>query len=245
MAAPEPTDSQRAKLAGMLRQASSGQAEWLHKLVLAAGYGKTPAKPRPGRPLLLQNEQVRERLLRAVSLGMTWEDAAQAAGVDASSLYRWRAEGAAANKKSARGEQLTDREAATREFCETLKTAQADGMFAMLENIHRAGEQNWTAHAWILERRHSNLFARLAPEDEIKRRAVEYMKEPVQRVTDFIHYDLALDAEQKEKLVARLNGLAGLPPEQQPQNGPIPAPIVAPNAPGTAPQPQPAASPTP
>jgi transposase len=77
---------------------------------------------------------VRQRILDAIALGLTHEQAATSAGIDRETLWAWR------KAKPA--------------FSDELEKAAIAGMSARLERIQMAAhEGNWQADAWWLERR--------------------------------------------------------------------------------------------
>ena len=100
-----------------------------------------------GRPSKLTPE-VEARIVEAVELGATWEKAAEAAGVGASTLREWRQRGEAD-------------EAPFAAFLAALKRAEAEGVARALRTIRQAAESGqWTAAAWLLERRYPADYGR-------------------------------------------------------------------------------------
>lgn len=82
------------------------------------------------------------KFCQGIKLGMTYRLACGYVGISEATLYRWLQE---AEIKA--GPQ--------REFRDAVKTAEALGAAHSLAVIHRAAEEgNWTAAAWVLERRH-------------------------------------------------------------------------------------------
>ena len=97
-----------------------------------------------GRPTKL-NAETTERLIEAVRLGATWEIAAAAAGVDVSTVHRWRAGEGELN----------------RELCDRLQKSEADGALDALAAIRQAAQGGtWQAAAWLLERRYPAAYGR-------------------------------------------------------------------------------------
>ncbi len=100
-----------------------------------------------GRPSKL-TPGVEARIAEAVELGATWERAADAAGVGASTLREWRQRGEAG-------------EAPFAAFLATLKKAEGAGIERALRTIREAAEGGaWQASAWILERRYPAAYGR-------------------------------------------------------------------------------------
>lgn len=122
---------------------------------------------RVGRPTKL-NEEIVRRLLEMFSLGASQADACRYAGVSVDSLQRWIAAGRAelaAIEAMAEGDYHCSDAAAL-----VLAIDRAMGEFArtQLDNIKLAATspKNWTASAWLLERR--------LPEEWGKREKVDH-----------------------------------------------------------------------
>ncbi|HEY8597354.1 MAG TPA: hypothetical protein VIL85_02920 [Thermomicrobiales bacterium] len=147
---------------------------------------------RVGRPTRL-NEEIVKRLLEMFSLGASQADACRYAGVSHDSLQRWIAAGRAelaAIEGMAEGEHDCSDAAVL-----VLAIDRAMGEFAktQLANIKLAATSpnNWTASAWLLERR--------LPDDWGKREKVDHthiLLGEVERVAQ----ERGLDAEATEKL---------------------------------------------
>ena len=96
-----------------------------------------------GRKSKLTPELSRD-FCKAIQLGMTYKLCCDYVGISEPTFYRWLQE---ADRPGGRKAQ--------RDFRKALKTAEAKGAAHSLAVIHRAAEDgNWTAAAWILERRH-------------------------------------------------------------------------------------------
>lgn len=81
---------------------------------------------------------------KAIQLGMTYKLSCAYVGISEPTFYRWLQE----------AEKPTGRKA-QKDFRDALKTAEAKGAAHSLAVIRRAADDgNWTAAAWILERRH-------------------------------------------------------------------------------------------
>lgn len=92
---------------------------------------------------------VQSKLVEAIELGSTYELAAQYAGVSYRTLRNWitRAE--------------NDEEECFVHFLHALKEAEGKGAFSLLRKINTAaGDGNWQAAAWILERRYPESYGR-------------------------------------------------------------------------------------
>ena len=100
-----------------------------------------------GRPSKL-TPAVAARIVEAVELGATWERAADAAGVGASTLGLWRRKGEAG-------------EVPYVTFLLALKRAEGAGVERALRVIRKAAEGGaWQASAWLLERRYPADYGR-------------------------------------------------------------------------------------
>jgi hypothetical protein len=100
-----------------------------------------------GRPSKLTPE-TQARILEAVELGATWERAADAAGVGASTLGLWRRRGEAGD-------------APYSSFIAALKAAESAGIERALRSIRSAAAAGaWQASAWLLERRYPADYGR-------------------------------------------------------------------------------------
>lgn len=99
-----------------------------------------------GRPHML-DDLVAQRIVEAVELGAPLYLAAQAGGVTALTLRKWRLRGEAGEEPFAA-------------FLSRLEKARAGGAVNALKVIRKAAEQGtWTAAAWLLERRYPRSFA--------------------------------------------------------------------------------------
>lgn len=99
-----------------------------------------------GRPCLLTPSR-EAALLNAIEEGMPLKQAAMLAGISYDTLNRWRTRG---NSEFAPDE--------FRKFCKALERAEAVAMQVNLARVRAAGEKDWRAAAWILERRHPEEF---------------------------------------------------------------------------------------
>lgn len=94
-----------------------------------------------GRPSKFTKDR-KERIIKAIQAGCTYEMAADYAGVSRKTLWTW----------IQKAEQETDKNYET--FLHDLKKAEIDGAITHLGNIQQASVKDWKASAWMLERRH-------------------------------------------------------------------------------------------
>ena len=102
---------------------------------------------RPGRPSKLTPE-VRDNFIKALESGCYVHDAAEFAGVGASTALAWAAKG-----------QADDATKEFREFSEAVKKARSVARAVSVIQIKKAGEKTWQANAWFLERTDPEHFA--------------------------------------------------------------------------------------
>ncbi len=128
------------------------------------------------------NSETQDRILKAISLGLTYKDAAQFAGIGETTFYEWKKKGENASAGK------------FREFWEALKKAEVEGENVLLQRINDAatGKNSkkktktiydkegkaigkveiieeggiWQAAAWILERRFPERWGRNARRDD-------------------------------------------------------------------------------
>jgi hypothetical protein len=135
------------------------------------GGGKRP----PGKPGRLDDALI-NTLAEVVERGVTWDVAAQAAGIATGTLHMWRARGAddlEAGKPSIYAE-----------LVERLTRATAEAERYLIEAIRGHALVDWRAGAWILERRHAERWARQDRLDvEIAKRAEPRVIEPAEPKT--------------------------------------------------------------
>lgn len=99
------------------------------------------------------SEDVRQKILYAISLGASVEDAARAAGIGESTFYLWQEKG----RKARAAKNLDDPFA---RFLEEIESARSRGKCRLLEVISRASALDWKAAAWRLERSYPQEFGR-------------------------------------------------------------------------------------
>lgn len=95
-----------------------------------------------GRPLLLtSNPAVRPRIIEAVRLGLSYDDAAKAARVSVEAFQEWRARGRTGEEPFAT-------------FLQEVEEAEAEGAEEMFRRVTEAASLDWRAAAWVLGARH-------------------------------------------------------------------------------------------
>lgn len=89
------------------------------------------------------NDTTKDRLVKAIRLGLTNKLAAQYAGIGESTFYLWMEKARGGDPKYL-------------DLLEALKRAEAQNAAECFEVIKRAAmDGTWTAAAWVLERRHN------------------------------------------------------------------------------------------
>jgi len=105
---------------------------------------------RTGRPTSFTAAKA-TRIVEAIRRGIPFKLAAAAGGVSYNTFARWRNEGT-----------HPDSPRHLREFCHQVRTAESDAAQRFLGLIEAAAQRNWQAAAWMLERRHPDLFGKAA-----------------------------------------------------------------------------------
>lgn len=96
------------------------------------------------------------RVVRAIRRGLPYKLAAAAGGVSYNTFVRWRNEGA-----------KPDGPPQFRQFLNRLRMAEADAAERLFGLIEDRAKEHWQAAAWMLERRHPDLFGKNAvPPDQ-------------------------------------------------------------------------------
>lgn len=93
---------------------------------------------------------------------------AQWVGISETTFYEWIQIGEGRHPKRKQTPEHT-------EFAEGIKNAESDGVAELLDIIKAAAKKQWTAAAWLLERRFHNVYAKRTykPEDEDKKEGVQ------------------------------------------------------------------------
>lgn len=94
-----------------------------------------------GRPTKFTKER-KERIIKAIAAGCTYEMAADYAGISRTTLWGWLRKGEDPKQKS----YCT--------FLNDVKSAEIEGAMVHLGTITAASAKDWKASAWMLERRH-------------------------------------------------------------------------------------------
>lgn len=96
------------------------------------------------------NEEVQKRIVEAISLGNYQEVAAQYAGIDKATFYRWMEKG-----------RQDDPDPAYKEFYDAVENAKANAEVRAVVLINRAAQEGtWQAAAWWLERTRPKKYGR-------------------------------------------------------------------------------------
>jgi hypothetical protein len=135
--------------------------------------------------------EVQDTLCQALRAGAHMEQAATYAGVHRSTAYRWVARGEA-----------DDTQQRFRDFAAAVREAEAGFEIASLELISQAGDDDWRARAWLIERRHPRRWGR--------RKALELSGpdgEPIQ--LDALGLDWHRLSDEELDFVAQLYAKAG------------------------------------
>lgn len=103
-----------------------------------------------GRPPKLTDTVV-ERLVAILKVGGYVETAAAAVGVSKQTLYNWLERGDPAGAKKA--------DEPFRAFRQQLEQARAEGEAVLVTRIQIAGQKDWKANAWMLERINPGIWA--------------------------------------------------------------------------------------
>lgn len=99
-----------------------------------------------------------DRLTKAIKAGNTLEASCKYAGVAYSTFRFWVLKGEDMIKKKERGETGIKKEFI--EFLEILHAAEAEAQINLVTKINIAGEKDWRAYAFILERRFGKDWAK-------------------------------------------------------------------------------------
>lgn len=129
-----------------------------------------------GRPSKYTKETV-SAILEKIRYGCTKTEAASACGIHRDTLNEWEHE--------------------YPEFAEAVERAEAEQIVGMVAMILGAGAEDWRATAWLLERRHPELFS-LNPHFKTKEPVeYEFTGERAEAVLDLARSILAHEAKEK------------------------------------------------
>jgi hypothetical protein len=107
-----------------------------------ANLGRTP----------LINPAIVAEIVTMIQAGNTYEIAAQAAGIDGSTFYKWQKRGRDAKRTLAQGGEIGEIEYPYVEFVEAIKKARAMAIATAVVHVRRAMPKNWVAAMTFLER---------------------------------------------------------------------------------------------
>lgn len=93
--------------------------------------------------------EVHERIVEVFAVGGTGKMAAGCAGISYMTLARWIQAG-----------ESSEGDTPERKLCEAIKKAEAECFRNALQKIIDASDKNWTAAAWLLERKLSDEFGK-------------------------------------------------------------------------------------
>lgn len=109
------------------------------------------------------NEQRQKRIVQAIQLGATYEQAANYAGITYQTLRNWlrRAEDEIKRVEQSNRARIREAERPFIEILEAVKKAEGQAVVGWLAKIERAANGgNWQAAAWKLERRYPEDYGR-------------------------------------------------------------------------------------
>jgi len=154
MTPPEPGNRGRPLCRGTRKDGNPCQQRAAKGSAYCAQHGG--AKRKTGRPSKINGELV-DAVLELVAHGSTFHAAAQAAGVDRTTLHAWRE----------RGEADLDagKDTVYARLAHGLPRARARGEASLVDTIRAHATLDWRAAAWLLERRN--------PEDWAKRDSLD------------------------------------------------------------------------
>jgi nitrogen regulatory protein PII-like uncharacterized protein len=104
-----------------------------------------PKLPKGKKPAFV-DEEVKGRIINAIRLGLTVEDACTFAGVSRTTYYNW--------------VELGENDPKYAAFLDELKKAIVERKVRLLQNIEKHSELNWVPSAWRLERMFPQEFGR-------------------------------------------------------------------------------------
>ncbi len=105
-----------------------------------------------GRPTKL-TPKLLARLVNLLRAGNYRETAASAVGIDRHTIREW-------EKRGQRASPGDPKERVYREFAETVERSESEGECRHVTLIATAAQRQWTASAWLLERKHPEKWGR-------------------------------------------------------------------------------------
>lgn len=114
-----------------------------------------------GRPAKINNE-IQEKIIKAIQAGNYIETAAAYAGINKSTLYDWLKRGEREKQRVAKNSKykIRKQEAQFVEFSNAVEKALADAEMRDVLIIGKAAEEQWQAAAWRLERKFPDKWGR-------------------------------------------------------------------------------------
>ena len=92
-------------------------------------------------------DEVHSTIVSAIEEGNYAKVAAESAGIDESTFYRWMREGETAQSGK------------MRQFYQSVTRAQGESETTLLSRVSKASKEDWRAATWLLERRFSSRWA--------------------------------------------------------------------------------------
>jgi hypothetical protein len=129
--------------------------------------------------------------LAGIEDGLPLKEAAMLAGLSYDTLNRWRIRG-----------ESEDAPRRFRHFCKALQRSDAIAMRVLVSGIRKKGKDDWKAYAWLLERRHPEVFGK--PE-------IEHggSKEPPPASTRFPDHPVLVAMRKQTRLVEVMRKFGG------------------------------------
>lgn len=120
---------------------------------------KTPANPLGAGRYSKLTPQLIEDASKIMAAGNYVKTAVGFLNISEDCWYNWIREAKTAIVKQQRGEQLTSDEQLRIDFQTAIQKAQEAGIIRNMQIIQNAATTNWQAAAWLLERRHPDMFS--------------------------------------------------------------------------------------
>lgn len=98
--------------------------------------------------------EIEKTILETIRMGATFAAAADRAGISPDTIQEWRQRGEGTHPKRGPTADLV-------RFALAVKKAMGDAEVLHVGRITKASEKDWTASAWILERRHPERYGRI------------------------------------------------------------------------------------
>lgn len=116
---------------------------------------------RTGRPSTLTTKLI-DRISLAVEKGMPVDMAVIFAGCAKSSYYRWKEKAEKLEQLSEdKFDDLSEDDLMILKFWDSIKEAESNFIHGHISNIESHSKEQWTASAWMLERRARHLFGKV------------------------------------------------------------------------------------